>query len=81
MKKLKAALVGCGRISVCHEDAFRLLSEQVELVYAVDKDAERAKSVADRFHCAYTTEFDQILDTVISKSRSKRRSNVRYKRA
>lgn len=62
MKKLKAAIVGCGRISVRYEDAFRRLSDQVELIYAVDKDLKRAKDFAERFHCAYTTDFDEILD-------------------
>ena len=37
MKKLKAAIVGCGRISVSYADAFHRLSDEVELVYAVDK--------------------------------------------
>ena len=38
MKKLKAAIVGCGRISVSYADAFHRLSDEVELIYAVDKD-------------------------------------------
>lgn len=62
MKKLKAAIVGCGRISVCYEDAFHRLSNQVELVYTVDKDIQKAKEMADRFHCSYTDNFDEILD-------------------
>lgn len=62
MKKLKAAIVGCGRISVSYENAFRRLSDQVELVYAVDKDLERAKKFAEKFDCPYTADFDEILD-------------------
>lgn len=62
MKKLKAAIVGCGRISVCYGDAFQRLSDQVELAYAVDKDIQRAKNFADKFHCTYTDNFDEILD-------------------
>ena len=38
MKKLKVAIVGCGRISVSYADAFHRLSDEAELVYAVDKD-------------------------------------------
>lgn len=62
MKKLRAAIVGCGRISVCYEDAFRRLSDEVELIYAVDKNSEKAKKLADKFNCSYTTDFDEILD-------------------
>lgn len=62
MKKLKAALVGCGRISVCYAEAFRRLSDEVELVYAVDIDEEKVKRFAEKFGCPYTTDFDEILD-------------------
>lgn len=62
MKKLKVAIVGCGRISVCYEDAFRRLDELVEVVFAVDKDIALAKAFAEKFGCAYTTNFDEILD-------------------
>ena len=62
MKKLRAAIVGCGRISVCYEDAFHRLSDQVELVYAVDKNPELAKAFAEKFGCSFTTDFDEILD-------------------
>lgn len=62
MNKLKAAIVGCGRIAVCYEDAFRKLSDYVEPVYAVDCDIEKAKAFAEKFHCNYTDNFDEILD-------------------
>lgn len=62
MKKLRAAIVGCGRISVCYEDAFHRLSNQIELVYAVDKNPELAKAFAEKFGCSFTTDFDEILD-------------------
>lgn len=32
------------------------------LVYAVDKVPEKAKKFADEFGCAWTTDFDEILD-------------------
>ena len=43
MKKLRAAIMGCGRISVCYEDAFNRLSDQVELVCAIDVDEEKQR--------------------------------------
>lgn len=62
MKRLRVALVGCGRISVRYEEAFQRLEDLAELVYVVDKNEERAKNFAQRFYCAYTTDFDEILD-------------------
>ena len=62
MKKLKAAIVGCGRISVSYADAFHRLSDEVELAYAVDKDPALAKAFAEEFNCSWTTDFDEILD-------------------
>ena len=43
MEKLRAAIMGCGRISVCYEDAFNRLSDQVELVCAIDIDEAKSK--------------------------------------
>lgn len=62
MKKVKAAIVGCGRISVCYEYSFNKLSDMIELVYAVDTDEKKAKDFAAKFNCNYTTNFDEILD-------------------
>lgn len=62
MKKLKIAIVGCGRISESYADVFHRLSEEAELVYAVDKVEEKAKTFAEEFGCAFTTDFDEILD-------------------
>ena len=59
MKKLKIAIVGCGRISVSYADSFRRLADEIELVYAVDKVPEKAKKFADEFGCAWTTYFDE----------------------
>ena len=53
MKKLKIAIVGCGRISVSYADSFRRLADEIELVYAVDKVPEKAKKFADEFGCAW----------------------------
>lgn len=65
MKKLKTAIIGCGRISASYAEAFRRLSDLAELVYAVDKDLERAKTFAEKFNCSYTNNFDDILDKEI----------------
>lgn len=62
MDRLRAAIVGCGRISVCYEDAFDRLADQVELVYAVDKEIDLARAFAARWHCAYAADLDEILD-------------------
>ena len=60
MKKLKAAIVGCGRISVSYADAFHRLSDEVELAYAVDKDPALAKAFAEEFNCSWPTFFSGI---------------------
>lgn len=62
MKKLKVAIVGCGRISRAYAAAFEKLSDRVELVYAVDKIEEKAKEFANKFDCEYATDMDEILD-------------------
>lgn len=62
MRKLKVAIVGCGRISVCYEDAFSRLKDYATLVYAVDTRIERAKAIAEKFSCSYSDSFDSILD-------------------
>ena len=61
MKKIRAAIIGCGRISVCYEDAFRRLSDYVELVCAIDKDEEKAKAFAEKFNCPYCTDLESAL--------------------
>ena len=61
-KPLKAAIAGCGRISVCYEDAFRRLPDLVSPVLAVDKDPEKARAFAEKFGCRWSTDFDDILD-------------------
>ena len=60
MKKLKIAIVGCGRISVSYADSFRRLADEIELVYAVDKVPEKAKKFADEFGCAWTVSYTHL---------------------
>ena len=62
MKKLNVAIVGCGRISVCYADAFCRLSDYIDVSYAVDTCLDRTKAFAERFGCACTDNFDEILD-------------------
>ena len=62
MKKLKVAIIGCGRISVCYSDAFLKLSDLMELTYAVDADAKKAKNFAAAFGCRYATDISKIYD-------------------
>ena len=61
MKKVKVAIIGCGRISVSYADAFHRLSDEMELVYAVDKVPEKAQKFAEEFHCKWATDIDEIL--------------------
>lgn len=49
MKKLRLAIIGCGRISVSYLDAFQKLSDEIEVVAAVDIRPERAASFAAHF--------------------------------
>lgn len=62
MKKLKVAIVGCGRVSACYEYSFKELSNMLELVYAVDVDENKAMEFAEKFNCSYTTNFEELLD-------------------
>ena len=61
MKKLRAAIMGCGRISVCYEDAFSRLADYVELVCAIDIDEAKAKAFAKKFNCHYCTDLETAL--------------------
>lgn len=58
---LKAAIAGCGRISVCYEDCFRRLTNLVTPVLAVDKDRQKAMAFAEKFGCHWSTDFDDII--------------------
>lgn len=46
MKKIRAAVIGCGRISVVYQDAFAKLGGEAEIVLAMDKDLGRAQQFA-----------------------------------
>ncbi len=61
MEKLRAAIMGCGRISSCYEDAFRRLSDYVELVCAIDIDEDKAKAFGEKFNCHHSTDLESAL--------------------
>ena len=46
VKKLRIAVIGCGRIFSVYEDAFCKLGEEMELVLAMDKELARAEAAA-----------------------------------
>jgi UDP-N-acetyl-2-amino-2-deoxyglucuronate dehydrogenase len=48
-RKLRVALVGCGRISTRYQEAFKELKDEIEVVAAVDSDLEKAKAFAKDF--------------------------------
>lgn len=48
MNKLRIGVIGCGRIYQVYREAFDKLADQIQLVLAVDKELERAKSAARR---------------------------------
>lgn len=66
MKKLRVAIVGCGRIAELYKEVFKELSDRVEVVYAVDIDIERAKSFAKGLEgCIAITDYKQCFNNNI----------------
>lgn len=62
MKKLRAGVIGCGRIAAVYREAFAALEDMVEVCYAVDKAPERAKAFADHFPgCAFSSQLEDLL--------------------
>ncbi len=63
MRKLKVAIVGCGRISVSYLSAFQKLSDRVNVVYAVDKEVDKARLFSKNFlGCKVESDMNTILD-------------------
>lgn len=61
MKKLKVALIGCGRISVSYLAAFQKLADQIQVLAAVDLDLEKAKDFAAHFSsCQAFTDYRDL---------------------
>lgn len=60
MRKLRIAIMGCGRISASYAAAFRQLCETAELVCAVDTDLPKARAFAEPFGASYGTRFEDL---------------------
>ena len=56
MKKLKVAIVGCGRVSVMHFGSSVLLSDMCELVACCDVKPDRAEKFAEKLNIGYIKE-------------------------
>lgn len=57
MRKMRAAVIGCGRISTVYREAFERLDDVLEVVFAADKLGERAEAFASHFPgCRWTEE-------------------------
>lgn len=66
MSKLKVAMIGCGRISEVYKGSFKKLSDEVEVLYAVDTDIKKAEEFASHFDgCIALTDYKEILGSDI----------------
>lgn len=66
MKKLRAAMVGCGRISKVYREVFKQLSDSLEIVYAVDVKKDRAEEFASSFEgCRALTDYRDCFNSHI----------------
>ena len=67
MEKIKAGIIGCGRISSVYKAAFENLRDEVELVLAVDKELSRAEKLAAAFPgCGYSDKLEDLLKQPLS---------------
>lgn len=62
MKKLRIAVVGCGRISVMHFDAIFLNDDKTELVACCDNKHDRADKYAKKYHVKAYYNYKDLLD-------------------
>lgn len=61
MKKIGAAIIGCGAIFGIHADAV-VKSEAAELIAVVDIRESAAKKAASRYNCEYYTDYREMLN-------------------
>ena len=61
LKRLRVAVIGCGRISVMHLGSIEQL-EEAELVACCDLRKERAEQAAKRYHCRAYTDYLEMMD-------------------
>jgi UDP-N-acetyl-2-amino-2-deoxyglucuronate dehydrogenase len=67
LEKIKAGIIGCGRISSVYKAAFENLRDEVELVFAVDKELSRAEKLAAAFPgCGYSDKLEDLLKQPLS---------------
>lgn len=60
VKKLKVAVIGCGRVSVMHLGSIALL-EEAELVACCDIKKDRAESAAEKYGARAYTSYEEML--------------------
>jgi predicted dehydrogenase len=60
MDKLKFALIGCGRVSKKHFDAFKLI-QNAEVIAVCDLVEEKAKKASEEMKCKYYTDYEEML--------------------
>ena len=61
MKKFRAAVIGCGNISVMHLDSITHL-EGLELAAVCDIRPERAQHAAEKYHTKAYTDYRRLLE-------------------
>lgn len=61
MKKLKVAIVGCGRVSVMHFGSCKLLSDMCELVACCDVKPDRADACAEKYGIRAYTDYKEMI--------------------
>lgn len=63
MRKLRVAMIGCGRISEMYKEVFKQLRDTIDVVYAVDVDLDKAKKFANEFEkCIPITDYKECFD-------------------
>ena len=60
-RKIRLALIGCGRISANHLDAIRNNSKDIELVATCDRSSDKAKKAAELFNAQHYTELEDVI--------------------
>lgn len=67
MEKIKAGIIGCGRISTVYRTLFEHRKDEIELVFAVDKELGRAEKLAAAFPgCGYSDKLEDLLRQPLS---------------
>ena len=61
MKKIRAAVIGCGNISVMHLDSINAL-ENIQLVGVCDIREERAQAAAEKYNTTAYTDYKELFE-------------------